>query len=225
MGILVVTPLPLEFDALVEGCAALGCGVERGLLGRLPIASLPELGMSVARGGVGKAQFAVHTQHLLDTAPWDLMICAGTAGALSPEVAVGDVIVSTVTIEHDYNNRMFQRPKPRFEADAATLAALRHLHLAPNSFRVHFGPVASGDEDVVDATRRDLLREVTGALCVAWEGAGGARACAFSQTPFIELRGLTDQANHLAVTDFQANLRLAMTHIASLLTTWRRTDL
>ena len=224
MGILVVTPLPLEFDALVEGCAALGCRVERGLLGRLPIARLPDLGMSVARGGVGKAQFAVHTQHLLDTAPWDLVVCAGTAGALSPEVAVGDVIVSTVTIEHDYNNRMFLRPKPRFEGDAATLAALRHVHPVPHSFRVHFGPVASGDEDVVEASRRDLLRELTGALCVAWEGAGGARACAFSHTPFIELRGLTDQANHLAVTDFQANLRLAMTHIANVLTTWRRTD-
>ena len=224
MGILVVTPLPLEFDAFVEGCAELGCRVERGLLGRLPIASLPDLKISVARGGVGKAQFAVHTQHLLDTAPWDLVVCAGTAGALAPEVVVGDVIVSTVTIEHDYNNRMFQRPKPRFEGDAATLAALRHIHPTPNSFRVHFGPVASGDEDVVDATRRDLLRETTGALCVAWEGAGGARAAAFSQTPFVELRGLTDQANHLAVVDFQANLRLAMTHIASLLTAWRRTD-
>ena len=225
MGILVVTPLPLEFDALVEGCAGLGCRVERGLLGRLPIALLPDLGLSVARGGVGKVQFAVHTQHLLDTAPWDLVVCAGTAGALSPDVAVGDVVVGAVTVEHDYNNRMFQRPKPRFEADAVALAALRHVHPAPDSFRVHFGAVASGDEDVVDADRRDRLRELTGALCVAWEGAGGARACAFSQTPFIEIRGLTDQADHLAVTDFQANLRLAMTHIAGLLTAWRRMDL
>lgn len=222
MGILVVTPLPLEFDAFVEGCVALDCGVERGMLGRLPVARLPDLDMTVARGGVGKAQFAVHTQHLLDTAPWDLVVCAGTAGAVAPEVAVGDVVVGAVTVEHDYNNRMFQRPKPRFEGDASTLAALRHVHPAPNSFAVHFGAVASGDEDVVDATRRDWLREQTGALCVAWEGAGGARAAAFSQTPFVEIRGLTDQANHLAVVDFQANLRLAMTHIASLLTAWRR---
>ena len=41
---------------------------------------------------------------------------------------------------------MFQRPKPRFEADATALAALRHVHPAPNSFRVHFGAIASGDE-------------------------------------------------------------------------------
>lgn len=224
MGILVVTPLPLEFDALIEGCAGLGCRIERSLLGRLPITLLPDLGLSVARGGVGKAQFAVHTQHLLDSAAWDMVLCAGTAGALSPEVAVGDIVVGAVTIEHDYNNRMVQRPKPRFEGDAAALAALRHVHPAPNSFRVHFGPIASGDEDVVEATRRDRLHESTGALCVAWEGAGGARACAFSQTPFLEIRGLTDQANHLAVVDFQANLRLAMTHIARLLTAWRRTS-
>jgi len=64
------------------------------------------------------------------------------------------------------------------------------------------------------------LREVTGALVAAWEGAGGAKACQFSKTPFLEIRGVTDTADHNAATDFKANLETAMGHIAALITTW-----
>jgi adenosylhomocysteine nucleosidase len=56
---------------------------------------------------------------------------------------------------------------------------------------------------------------------VAWEGAGGARACAFSGVPFVELRGITDTADHNAPADFKTNLRIAMASAAALVTLWR----
>ena len=89
-----------------------------------------------------------------------------------------------------------------------------------HSFRVHFGPIASGDEDVVETERGKELHESTGALAVAWEGAGGARACAFSSIPFVEIRGVTDTANHTAASDFAENLELAMNNLATLITSW-----
>src|SRR5262249_33961484 len=46
---------------------------------------------------------------------------------------------------------------------------------------------------LVSVDRAQALRDATGALAVAWEGAGGARACAFSATPYLELRAVTDQ--------------------------------
>ena len=55
---------------------------------------------------------------------------------------------------------------------------------------------------------------------MAWEGAGGARACAFNGVPFIEVRGITDGADHAAATDFEANLTLALGHVAELVTRW-----
>jgi adenosylhomocysteine nucleosidase len=55
---------------------------------------------------------------------------------------------------------------------------------------------------------------------VAWEGAGGARACAFSQVPFVEIRGITDTADHNAASSFETNLALAMGNIAQLLVAW-----
>ena len=52
----------------------------------------------------------------------------------------------------------------------------------------------------------------------AWEGAGGARACAFFQTPFLEIRGNTDAANNNAAIDFEANLEKALDNVAELIT-------
>jgi adenosylhomocysteine nucleosidase len=87
---------------------------------------------------------------------------------------------------------------------------------------VHFGDVASGDEDIVSAERARALRAATGAVAVAWEGAGGARACAFSETPYLEMRGVTDQATVDAPAPFRQNLSLAMRNIATLLGRWLR---
>jgi adenosylhomocysteine nucleosidase len=214
--------LQKELDFLVDQCRQQGFRSESGTLGRLPVVRLPELGLTVARGGVGKAQFALHTQHLVDAGSgWGLVICAGAAGALADELAVGDVVAATVTIEHDYNNKFVVRPKPRFEGDPQLLAGLEQAAPTVAGFKVYFGPVASGDEDIVDHERRAVLRQETETLAVAWEGAGGARACAFSQVPFVEVRGITDTADHNAPTSFETNLALAMGNIARLIIAWR----
>lgn len=189
-------------------------------MGRLPVARFPELNVTLARGGTGKAQFAIQTQHLLDAdGKWELVICAGAAGALADDLGVGDVVVATATVEHDYNNKFSQSALPRFDS---ALFAVDALRLAPPSdaFAVHFGVIASGNEDVVDDHRRNALRKDTGAVAVAWEGAGGARACAFSHIPFIEIRGITDTANAHAPADFERNLETAMNSVAVLITSW-----
>jgi nucleoside phosphorylase len=57
--------------------------------------------------------------------------------------------------------------------------------------------IASGDEDIVTIERAAELHTQTGAVAVAWEGAGVARACLFSQIPYLEIRGITDTADLL----------------------------
>ena len=60
---------------------------------------------------------------------------------------------------------------------------------------MHWSLFASGDEDVIELERKKQIQRRTGALVVAWEGAGGARACQFSGIPFMEIRGVTDNAD------------------------------
>jgi adenosylhomocysteine nucleosidase len=221
MKTLVVTPLQQELDAFVASCTRLGLHMEHSTIGWLSAVRLPELNITLARGGIGKTQFAVQAQHLLDMRlNWDLAICAGAAGGLVDDVSIGDVVVATTTVEHDYNNRFSDRPLPSFEGAPNAIAGLQRAASACTLFRVHFGPVASGDEDVVDPERRRALHQKTRALAVAWEGAGGARACAFSCVPFVEIRAVTDAADHSAPADFEKNLKAAMNNVAVLITSW-----
>jgi adenosylhomocysteine nucleosidase len=225
--ILVVTPMVEEMRFFKQAYVDYGFAHHELTLGRLPVVQFPELGLVLARGGTGKAQFALQTQHLIDNPVkhalssvdeqgWGLVICAGAAGSLVDELAVGDLVVATKTVEHDYDNRFSERPLPTFEGDPATLDQLRGLSASPGDYSVHFGPVASGDEDIVDIVRRGELQRATGALAVAWEGAGGARACAFSGLPFVEIRAVTDTADSHAPTDFGNNLEQGLRNIANL---------
>ena len=217
---LIVTPLQEEYSNLYDSLSALGFESYTERIGRLDVHSFPEINLTLARGGHGKTQFGIQTQHLLDHRKFDLVICAGAAGALAPEVRVGDVIIATSTLEHDYNLKFAVRPKPSFAGDRKSIEQIGALNLSDANFRIHFGIMAGGDEDVIEVTRGTELFEAHNALAVAWEGVGGARACVFSEVPYLEIRGATDTANHEAPIVFDVNLKLVMKNIAYLLHRW-----
>lgn len=221
-NILIVIPLQEECDELYHSLSALGLKSHKEKIGRLDTHRFPEINVTLARGGHGKTQFGIQTQHLLDHAKFNLVICAGAAGALAPEVKIGDVIIATSTLEHDYNNKFSSRPKPRFAGDIKSIEQIKALDLSDANFEVHFGIMAGGDEDVIDIQRGKELRELWEALAVAWEGVGGARASAFSDIPYLEIRGATDTANHEAPVVFYINLKIVMKNIAFLLDKWLR---
>lgn len=227
MTTLVLFPLQEELTFFLTRAREYGLSWTPSRIGRLIVFKAAELDITLARGGTGKAQFALQTQHLLDSQwSWQRVICAGAAGALVDDVSIADVVVATVTVEHDYRNRFSERPLPLFAGDPRALETLRKFRPAAAHYRVHFGPIASGDEDIMAAERRRELHAQTSALAAAWEGAGGARACAFSRVPYLEIRGITDAADLDAAAAFEDNLARAMSHIADLLLTWlRKTDL
>ena len=229
MNIAFLTPLHEEHDFFFKSLVHRGHTPHETHIGKLPAKVFPQLGLTLVRGGHGKTQFGIHTQHVLDQLgkfEFELVVCAGAGGALTNGVNVGDVVIGTTTVEHDYNLKFVRRPLPRFDGDANAIAQLQTLQ--PSNFPtfkllfgLHFGPIASGDEDVIEATRGEDIRERTGGLIVAWEGVGGARACKFSGVPFLEIRGATDNANHTAPGDFETNLELAMDNIAAVMVAWR----
>ena len=218
--ILIVTPLQEEYNNLHAGLSSLGMKSHAERIGKLDVHCFPKMNVTLARGGHGKTQFGIQTQYLLDRRTFDLVICAGAAGSLAPEVRVGDVIVATSTLEHDYNLKFVVRPKPSFAGDTKGIEQIRTLDLTTADFHVHFGVIAGGDEDVIEARRGAELYEAHHALAVAWEGIGGARACAFSEVPYLEIRGATDTADHEAPVVFEVNLKIVMKNIAFLLHRW-----
>ena len=221
-SLLIVAPQANEAKAICQRVHLRGFPSEPVEVGALRCTSVPSLDMLIATGGNGKAQFAVQAQHLLDQCPRaKVLCCVGAAGRLHDVLSIGDVVVGSYTIEHDYRERFIPGPLPRHASDSTLLAELEGV-VANNElgFRVRFGPIASGDEDIVAAVRRAEVHAATEALCVAWEGSGGARAAHFSGVGFIELRGITDAADEGASGSFRENLGRVLLNVADLLLTW-----
>jgi adenosylhomocysteine nucleosidase len=195
--ILVVSPLPAEAEIL-RGAGWIDPDRVR-----------------VEIGGHGKVQFALRTQSLIMERRPDLVICAGACGALAERLRPLDVVVAESTVEHDFKMRFVKRPIPAFVGDPNALRLLKDCET--QGFSLHFGLIASGDEDVVGAARADEIHSATAALAVAWEGAGGARACLYAGVPFLEIRGVTDSADDAAVKNFRKNLPAAMSNVASVI--------
>src|SRR5262245_20223174 len=214
---LVTVPQALELEGITGAFAAAGYSGTRINVGLQECQRFEELGVLLAVCGHGKAQHAVQTQHLIDqSATVRAVICAGAAGGLAPSLKVGDVVVGVTTVEHDYTLRFIQRPLPCHHANADLVRELTQASdRVADDFAVRFGPIASGDEDVIDPARVGELRAATGALCVDWEGAGAARAACFSGVPFVEVRALTDAADATAAADFRANLSLSFANTSS----------
>jgi len=221
-GTLITVPQAGELKWLLAAFDAAGYRPRSLTIGRLECHVFDDLAMLFTVGGHGKTQHAVQTQHLIDQmATIQAVICAGAAGSLRPDLRLGDVVVGLSTVEHDYTLRFVQKPLPRHDADVLLADEFRQVASHMNSkFRMLFVDIASGDEDIVDPARAAALAKATGASCVAWEGAGAARAAHFSRLPFLELRAITDNADHSAANDFHANLEHAMPNLAQVLLKW-----
>jgi adenosylhomocysteine nucleosidase len=178
------------------------------------------LGTGVAQGGLGKVQFAVQTQYCIDKIDGlESVLCVGACGGLNDGLMIGDVVVGTETVEHDI--RKHSKPLiPRFSSDKTILKQFMKLAEKKRGFTIHFGPIASGDEDIMAESRKHELIKQTDALAVAWEGAGAARACRFSNVPFAEVRGICDFADQNTGHDFHENLELVMSHLAKITIDW-----
>ena len=213
---LVVAPVVAEFEALSEAFdERWGSPVLRDT-GRVTVREYEAAAVVLAEGGFGKVQYGVTTQHLLDhLSDVDLVVCAGIAGGLTDDVQVGDVVIGTETVEHDFYSGVLGRVPPGFEGSREHLARLAGTAGEGDApFGVHFAPIASGDEGISDRVRKDAIHVRTNALAVAFEGAGGARSALFSGIPYLEVRGISDMAEGDVLTELVANLPDAMANVA-----------
>jgi adenosylhomocysteine nucleosidase len=214
-SLLILTPLAIEHAALAAALTADGAHTHADHNG-VKVITMKGLNLDLAVGGHGKVQFALSTQLLIQKIKPRLVICAGGAGRLHPKLAPLDVVISEVTIEHDFRMRFTTGPLPRFPADTKTLEKLKR-RADWEGFDAHFGALASGDEDILEESRARDLYLATEALAVAWEGAGGARACRLHGVPFIEIRAITDNADTEAPHAFSENVKFGMRNVAEVI--------
>ncbi len=133
--------------------------------------------ITVVHTGVGDS--AAAREHLARTlaneaSPPRLVISAGYAGALGPDLAVGDLVLGE-----------------NFSSPALQREALPRLV----NERVRLGVLLTESATIESAAAKHALHTATGALAVDMETAWIAAACAASAVPLLSLRVISDAAD------------------------------
>lgn len=152
--------------------------------------------------GIGKVSAAICTQMLIDFYSPDMIINSGVAGALSADVTVGDVVIATAAVQHDFDCTAFGEPKGTLEllgermveipADEEISSKLYEAAKKLDGTRVFRGIVATGDKFVSDSEERLSIGKEFSALACEMEGGAIAQVCYRAKKPFCILRSISD---------------------------------
>ncbi|WP_199617780.1 5'-methylthioadenosine/adenosylhomocysteine nucleosidase [Paenibacillus alkalitolerans] len=167
--------------------------------------------------GVGKVNAAVCTQLLIDRFGVDCIIFTGVAGALHPDLNIGDIVVSTDAMQHDMDVTPlgFARgviPYTDVSVFAADANLVEAAYAASESLypgHTRKGRILSGDQFVANRDTVDRLRREMDGDCVEMEGSAVAQVCHLNGVPFVILRSMSDKADGSAHINFEEFTRLA----------------
>jgi adenosylhomocysteine nucleosidase len=161
------------------------------------------------KSGVGKVNAAVCTQILIDLGA-DSVLFTGVAGAVDPQLNIGDIVVSTSCIQHDMDCSPlgFARgtipfhPKSEFFADERLVELASDASSRLFSGRSLKGKVLSGDQFIASRDTVKLLHETLEGACAEMEGASVAHVCDMNEIPFVIIRSMSDKADGSAHVNF-----------------------
>ncbi len=175
----------------------------------------------VVQSGIGKVNAAVATQLLIDYYSVEKIIFTGLAGSGQNEIQIGDFVLASSLVQHDFDLTHFGREKgvipatgQFFETDkqlnGVLTEVINQFGTEDASFgKLHFGVVASGDAFIAESPKVAQITAEFNALAVEMEGAALAQVCTMNQIPFAVLRTISDNADENATADFQSVLNRA----------------
>ena len=189
--------------------------------------------------GAGKVNAGVAASLLLDRFECRALMLCGVAGGLDPALGVGDVVVGTSHVQHDYGVHkeegfltiqpgsrpsLGDDPTPGYPEEAALVARLRDamkglaLDPLPEAVGVgrrqpttHFGTILTGDSFVNSDELRARLHLQFSAQAVEMEGGAVAQVARRwgGDIAFFNVRCLSDLAGRRSHLDFRAFLPIA----------------
>lgn len=179
----------------------------------------------IVRSGIGKVNAGICTQILADVFQVNAVINTGIAGSLKVEINIGDIVLSTDTMQHDVDAREFgyeigQVPRMdtrTFSADDRLReTALQVCRKVNPEIQVFEGRVASGDQFVADKETKEKIIANTQAYCTEMEGAAIGQAAYLNGIPYLVIRAISDKADDSAHMDYPAFEKEAIRHTVNL---------
>ncbi|MBM4326845.1 MAG: 5'-methylthioadenosine/S-adenosylhomocysteine nucleosidase [Deltaproteobacteria bacterium] len=145
----------------------------------------------IVKCGVGPERAAACVRALLERP--SAILCVGTSGALAPELALHDLIISSETVDAARPDLVLSSSEFLVHrlADAVAHVGLRH----------RIGRLATSNEAVFHPRQRELLHRSTGAHAVDMESHSIAVEARKLDVPFASLRVISDHVDSPPLPD------------------------
>lgn len=138
--------------------------------------------------GYSKTKAAGAAQYAISKWSVSRLFVCGTCGGVSSALHPEDIIIATETVFYDCIDRFTQQDDPFFPYLDTHLPQNKVDN--PLNTSVHYGRIATGDQDIDLLVRNSL--EPLGVLAADWESASVAHICALNEVPLIVIRGVSD---------------------------------
>lgn len=174
----------------------------------------------LCKSGVGKVNAAITTQILIDRFKVTHILFTGVAGALHPELEIGDIVISSSALQHDMDASALgphfpQGTIPMFDHESDFAACPRLVQLAEkaadkiNGVQVRTGRVLSGDQFIANRETVEKYYHQFDGACIEMEGSAVAQTSFLNDIPFVIIRSISDKANGEAEVNFTEFTKLA----------------
>lgn len=169
--------------------------------------------------GIGKVNAARTTQILTDKFDLKYIINTGSAGGLNNDLKIGDIVVGTKLVQHDFNTiacgdeRGYITGTGKFfESDNNLINKCKNIEL--ENLKIYIRNIASGDIFLTEIKMKEKIKEKFDAYCVEMEGAAIAQVCYLNKVPFIVIRSISDIPNGNNQVDFEKFIKFASKNCA-----------
>ncbi len=177
-------------------------------------------------GAYGKVSAAICAEILIMKYGAAALINSGVGGGLDPSLEIGDTVVATGTVQHDYDTSPLGDPvgmisginltEIKTDPDISDRLFAAAISIgAP----VRRGVIATGDRFVADSADGERIAATFGAVACEMEGGSVGQAAYMNEVPFAVLRAISDNGNGKAAEDFPAFTEAASERAAKILVT------
>lgn len=158
----------------------------------------------IVQCGVGKVNAGICTNTLINEFGCTRIINTGVAGSLDAQIDIGDIVVSTDAVQHDFTAEAVGFAKGEipytglyaFPADETMRkAAVEAAHAAAPEVHVFEGRVCSGDQFIASKEQKERIISDFNGMCCEMEGGAIAQVCYLNGTPFVIIRAISDKAD------------------------------
>ena len=166
----------------------------------------------VVQCGMGKVNAGICAQTLISDFGVDYIINTGVAGSLTNDLDIGDIVVSTEAVQHDFDVSPigFKRGEIPYTGlisfpadDNLRQIAVSTIEESYSDVNVLEGRICSGDQFINTDEQKARIIKQFGGLCCEMEGGAIAQACYLNHVPYVIIRAISDKFDGSNQIDYE----------------------